>query len=172
MNINKTDIGDTLYEILSGREERVRIRDKHLSENVFACQITLNIPGYPKRISNDERAVESFGKAFIEKWTSCPLCEKKITNAAGVCWVGFFAGDLTAAKKAKEIAVSIEEGIPEGRILDIDIIVQIKTISRSDLGLPPRTCLLCSRPAKECARDRSHSYEELRTATEKLIKSI
>ena len=86
--------------------------------------------------------------------------------------MGFFAGDLTAAKKAKEIAVNIEEGIPEGRILDIDIIVQIKTISRSDLGLPPRTCLLCSRPAKECARDRSHSYEELRTATEKLIKNI
>lgn len=172
MNTKKTDIENILSEILSGREDRVRTRNAQLSDNVFACQITLNIPGYPKRIPNDERAVEGFGKAFIEKWTSWPLCEKKIANAAGVCWVGFFAGDLTAAKKAKEIAVSMEEGTPEGRIFDIDIIVQTKTISRSDLRLPPRICLLCSRPAKECARDRSHSYEELRNTIKKLIKNI
>lgn len=171
MNINKTDTGDALYEILSGREERVRIRSSYLSENIFACQVTLNIPGYPKRVPNDEKAVERFCKTFIDKWTSLPQHEKRTINAAGVCWIGFFEGDISAAKKAKEIAVNIEEKTPEGRIFDIDIIVQEKTISRSDLGLPPRTCLICDRPAKECARDRSHSYEELRTAIEKLIKN-
>ena len=172
MNTNKTDIRDALNEILTGREERVRIRNRHLSENIFVCQVILNIPGYPKRMPNDEKAVESLGRAFIDKWTHLPQLEKKITNAAGACWVGFFLGDQAAAKKAKEIAVNIEEKNPEGRIFDIDIIVPEKTITRSDLGLPSRKCLICDRPAKECARDRRHSYEELRSVIEKLIKNI
>ncbi|MGD9666057.1 MAG: citrate lyase holo-[acyl-carrier protein] synthase [Synergistaceae bacterium] len=172
MNTNNTDIRDALNDILIGREERVKIRNKHLSENIFACQVTLNIPGYPKRMPNDEKAVENLGRAFIDKWTHLPQLEKKITNAAGAGWVGFFKGDHAAAKKAKETAVNIEEKNSEGRIFDIDIIVPKKTITRSDLGLPPRTCLLCDRPAKECARDRRHSYEELRAVIEKLIKNI
>ena len=172
MKTEKTDIDNLLYEILSGREERVRTRDKHLSGNVFACQITINIPGYPKRIPNDEKALTISGRAFIEKWGSDPLHENKITNAAGVCWIGFFAGDILEAKKAKKIAVGIEEMTPAGRILDMDIIVPGKTISRSDLGLHSRNCLLCEKPAKECARDRGHSYEDLRTAIEKLIQNI
>lgn len=172
MNTEKTDIDSTLYEILSGREERVRTRDKHLSENVFACQITINIPGYPKRMPNDEMVLERSVIVFIEKWGSDPLHENKITNAAGICWVGFFAGDINEAQKAKEIAVGIEELTPAGRILDMDIIVPGKTISRSDLGLPSRNCLLCEKIAKECARNRSHSYEDLRTAIANLIKNI
>lgn len=172
MRIKKTDIENTLYEVLSGREDRVRIRNEHLSENVFACQITLNIPGYPKRMPHDERAVKRFSRIFIEKWGLDPFCEKKVINAAGICWIGFFAGDPAGAQKAKEIAIGIEERTSEGRIFDIDIIVPEKTISRSDLGLASRTCLLCEKPAKECARNHSHSYEDLRTAIENLIKNI
>ncbi len=172
MNIIKTEIEHALDDILSGKEERVRSRDEFLSENIFVCQITLNIPGYPKRLTNDEKAVEKFSRAFIEQWDSPPLFEKEMANAAGVCWLGFFAGGISAAKKAKRIAVNIEEGTPEGRISDIDVIVPERTLSRSDLGLPQRRCLLCDRPAKECARDRSHSYNHLRYEFEKLIKKF
>ncbi|MDD4159469.1 MAG: citrate lyase holo-[acyl-carrier protein] synthase [Synergistaceae bacterium] len=168
----KNDIENAINEILSSKEERVKIRDKNLSENVFACQITLNIPGYPKRMLHDERALEKFRRGFLEKWDLPPLSEKKITNAAGVCWIGFFAGDLATAKKAKGLAVSIEETTPQGRISDIDIVTQGKSISRSDLGLPPRTCLVCGKPAKECARNCSHSYKDLRLVIEELIKNI
>ncbi len=34
-------------------------------------------------------------------------------------------------------------------------------IGREELGLEPRKCLLCDRPARECMRARSHSTEEL-----------
>ena len=172
MNITKKKIDHALSDILSAREERVRSRDEFLSENIFACQITLNIPGYPKRLTNDEKAVAKFSRTFIEQWDSPPLCEKEIANAAGVCWLGFFEGNISAAQKAKRIAVSIEEGTPEGRISDIDIIVQGRTLSRSDLGLPQRRCLLCDRPAKECARDQNHSYNHLRSEFEKLIEKL
>lgn len=172
MNIIKTEIEHALCGILSGKEERVRSRDEFLSENIFVCQITLNIPGYPKRLTNDEKAVERFRSAFIKQWNSPPLREKNVANAAGVCWLGFFAGGTSAAQKAKRIAVSIEEETPDGRISDIDIIVTGGTISRSDLKLPQRKCLLCGRPAKECARDRNHSYSRLRSEFEKLIKKF
>lgn len=172
MKTKKPDTENTLYEILLGREERVRTRNEHLSENTFACQITLNIPGYPKRMPNDERAIGKFAGDFIEKFGLAPFHKKQSINAAGLCWIGFFAGDLSKAQKAKEIAIDMEEWTPQGRIFDIDIIVPEKTISRSDLGLPPRTCLLCEKPAKECARNQRHSYEELRAAIEKLIKNI
>jgi hypothetical protein len=68
MNTIKTDTGDALSAILSGREERVRARDRHLSEVLFACQITINIPGYPKRIENDCKAIEKYASLFSLKW--------------------------------------------------------------------------------------------------------
>ena len=37
----------------------------------------------------------------------------------------------------------------------------VAPIGREELGLGPRKCLLCDRPARECMRARSHSTEEL-----------
>ena len=34
-------------------------------------------------------------------------------------------------------------------------------LGREVLGLPPRKCLLCGRPARECMRSRAHKTEEL-----------
>ncbi|MNR69415.1 Apo-citrate lyase phosphoribosyl-dephospho-CoA transferase [compost metagenome] len=47
---------------------------------------------------------------------------------------------------------------PEGRIL-----------SRRDLGLAERRCLLCSQPAKICARQRRHSSEQLLQEMERML---
>ncbi len=172
MNIMRTDTGEALSGILSGREERAKARDHHLSEGVFACQITLNIPGYPKRIKNDCRAIEKFALLFSLRWGSDPFRTDMISNEAGLCWIGFFRGWGSDTQRAKKVAVDLEECSPEGRILDIDIIVCGKSISRSDLGLPARSCILCGRTAKECAREMSHAYSDLRAAVKKLIKNI
>ena len=172
MNRKKTDIKQTLSGILSGKEERVKARDKHLSDGVIACQITLNIPGYPKRIHNDGQAIEKFAVLFSRKWGSDPFLTENISNGAGLCWIGFFCGNFSDAQRAKEIAVGLEEGTPEGRIFDIDIIINGISLSRSDMGLPSRSCILCGSPAKECARERNHPYSDLRAAVEKLIKNI
>lgn len=172
MNTASPEPDEALSEILSGREERAALRESRLSEGIFACQISLNIPGYPKRLQNDEKAVEIFSRQFVREWKSKPLFEQALSNGAGFCWLGFFAGYLPDAKRAKKIAVNIEEIVPQGRISDIDISVPGKTLSRSEMGLPPRSCLICGSPAKECARKRSHSYAELRYEFEKLIKNI
>ena len=172
MNTIKTDTGDALSAILSGREERVRARDRHLSEVLFACQITINIPGYPKRIENDCKAIEKYASLFSLKWGSDPICTETVSNEAGLCWIGFFRGWGSDTQRAKKVAVDLEECSTEGRILDIDIIVCGRSISRSDLGLPARSCILCGRTAKECAREMNHTYSDLRAAVKKLIENI
>ncbi len=168
----KTDTEEALRKILAGKEERVKKRDSVLYDNVFACQITLNIPGYPKRLKNDRQAIEKFSAEFIQKWSSGPFHEEKLSNGAGICWIGFFYGDKQDAQRAKKIAVAIEEGTPEGRLFDIDIIVKGISLSRKDMGLPCRSCVLCGRPAKECAREGTHPITDIRAKMEKLIENI
>ena len=172
MNVNAAEIEGALSGILSGREERVKTRNTYLSEGVFACQIALNIPGYPKRIQNDRQAIEKFAALFCHEWGADPFLTENISNEAGLCWIGFFHGEPSDSQRAKKIAVGLEEGTPEGRIFDIDIIVKGISLSRSDMGLPSRSCILCGSPAKECARERNHPYTDLRDAVEKLIKNI
>ena len=62
----------------------------------------------------------------------------------------------------KEIrtCVKTEESLPNGRLLDIDI-TDKRPISRSDLGLPPRRCFICSGVAAECVATQRHSREEI-----------
>ena len=44
-------------------------------------------------------------------------------------------------------------------------------IGREELGLEPRKCLLCDRPARECMRARTHSVDELLEKIQTLVKS-
>ena len=47
----------------------------------------------------------------------------------------------------------------------------IKSISRSDLDLPSRQCLICEDDAKACGRSRKHSIEEMQAAITHLIEN-
>ena len=75
------------------------------------------------------------------------------------------------ALDVKRLLVPLEDASKLGRLYDIDIIGRDgKKISRSDIGKPGRTCLLCGRPARECSRSRTHSVAELTAAIEKIFK--
>jgi len=47
----------------------------------------------------------------------------------------------------------------------------VAPIGREELGLEPRKCLLCDRPARECMRARTHSVDELLEKIQTLVKS-
>ena len=47
----------------------------------------------------------------------------------------------------------------------------VAPIGREELGLGPRKCLLCDRPARECMRARTHSIEELLEKIQTLVNS-
>ena len=46
-------------------------------------------------------------------------------------------------------------------ILDIDVMDKDGAVSRCELGLDARKCLICDEDAKVCARSQKHSMEEL-----------
>jgi holo-ACP synthase CitX len=62
----------------------------------------------------------------------------------------------------KEICVAIESGPRCYRLLDLDVYSPAGVVvDRAALGLPRRACLVCDRPAHECARRARHSMETL-----------
>ena len=51
----------------------------------------------------------------------------------------------------------------------VDLCPEGTKIDRAELGLPPRLCLICGGPARECARSRTHSAEQLQARTKELL---
>ncbi|WEV41766.1 citrate lyase holo-[acyl-carrier protein] synthase [Bifidobacterium sp. ESL0682] len=67
------------------------------------------------------------------------------------------------------MAIGFEDDFTLGRLFDIDVMKQssVHQLSRTDLGMPPRRCMVCEKPAKECARDQTHTARELSEAVER-----
>ncbi len=77
----------------------------------------------------------------------------------------------------KETACELEDLDEMGRLYDMDVLLPSADpsgipdkIDRADLGLPARICLLCGRPAKECASRRLHSVTELQEKTREILR--
>ena len=77
-----------------------------------------------------------------------------------------------AAEAVKSKAITIENGSEAGRLLDIDVLTMKGGISRTKLGFEQRKCLLCDKPAKECARSQRHSMEELLAEVDRIAESL
>ena len=69
-------------------------------------------------------------------------------------------GYLAAAADARElkrIAVELETGDPWGELVDIDVMdSEGNPLGRRELGLDPRTCLVCEKEAAFCSAGRLH----------------
>lgn len=62
----------------------------------------------------------------------------------------------------KRTGIEIEEKHPLGRLMDIDVIdTDGVPLSREAFYAPPRRCLICNRPARECMRAARHSPQEI-----------
>ena len=149
----------SLEEILDARSLRAD-RQKELLKAGGSCLISfsMNIPGAIKQFPLAEAAFEtglSEIRALIPETSVLTFEEsrKKTGNEA------FFllGSEPQAVKKAMS---GLEESHPLGRLFDIDVLAgDGRPLSRTELGLPPRTCLVCGENAKVCARSQAHSME-------------
>jgi holo-ACP synthase CitX len=171
---------EILKNLLAAREERALTQNFLLNSSAvsgepFVVQISLNVPGWPKRVERDEAALSATARVFVESvrdFAPKPAITASLTNAAGIAVFFLFAAvDRRLAAGIKKISVSIEETLPWGRAVDIDVIAPGGPVSRPSLSLTPRKCLLCGDDAKACARTRAHPAEELRGRMENLIRS-
>jgi len=75
--------------------------------------------------------------------------------------------------EVKRCAVAVEEELPGGRLLDVDVYeVSGRRLGRAELGLPPRGCLVCSLAAHECMRRGQHGPDELEVAVARILEGI
>lgn len=73
----------------------------------------------------------------------------------------------------KALALEVEGNHPLGRIADLDVLGDNgEPLGRLDMGFPPRTCLLCDKPAKECGAARSHGLEDLVTEVRSILRGL
>lgn len=162
--------------VLANRDRRaatqVRLLRDHPDQVVVAAK--LNIPG-PVKTSPAIRRFFADGLAALEarwrrdgqpfrpvaSWEEAPTGPERFYLLPG----------QGPAVKAETVA--FEEATPANRLFDLDVLVQEmagpRSLSRSDSGLPVRTCLICGRPAKECGRSRQHSVNELQARVAELI---
>lgn len=151
----------TITDMLAARDQRVAYQQQLMTTHPQAtiAAIKLNIPG-PIKNNDALRRLFLVGVQRFEAELSTYTVAADWNHPAGNERFLILTTDFATSKR---MAVAFEEQDPLGRLYDIDILQagSQRALSRTDLGLPKRRCLLCRREAKDCARSRRHSVAEL-----------
>ena len=147
-----------LDDILAARDARVARQQAMLAQGGVLLSLTLVAPGAVKR-SPLLDAIFAAALAALR-----PLVDDARARIEAVDDSGHHALYLRdgEARDWKTRMLALENRAPLSRLWDIDIIDRDGVaVSRRDLGLPPRRCLICDDDAKTCARERRHDIAAL-----------
>lgn len=151
----------TLSEILEARERRVQKQQALLAQYArpLIC-FTMNIPG-PVKQSRDIAIGFTVGDRLLRNLLhSHPILHREIHYKNTGC-EGYYIVDLPA-EELKRIAIGLEDMESVGRLFDLDVLdTDGQKLSREEMGLPRRKCLLCDQDAAVCARSRAHGLDQL-----------
>lgn len=159
----------SVMQILAARDQRAATQKRLLKAfgKPLIC-FTMNIAG-PVKYSEAIQAGYGLGKRLLQARFPSPLHFEESISATGC--EGFFVVD-TPAKEAKHICVMIEDSLPVCRLFDMDVLdADGRKLSREELGLSGRTCLLCNNPAPVCASTRAHTVAQLQAKTGQLLET-
>lgn len=148
----------TLSQMLEARERRARRQEDMLRQYPLPLiSFTMNIPGPVKRTAAIQRAYETGRDMLIRRFH--PVHMEEEMEDTGCVLLMAVEGN---ARDIKRQTAAMEDGDSLGRLFDMDVLDETGNhIGRAEMGLPERQCMLCQRPAHECARSRSHSVDEL-----------
>lgn len=153
----------SLKDILRAREIRVQYQEYLLNKyKNTVISYKLNIPGPIKYNSLVKQIFDEGLTIFKSKLDQClfkNLKEKTMYENSGPEYFGVFDAE---PEKIKRLTTLIEETHPLGRLFDFDVLAPSGLqLSREEIGMKPRKCLLCGKNAFECGRSRSHEVEYL-----------
>ena len=157
----------TLKELLDSRENRVWHQQELIEKyGGVLVSVTLNIPG-PIKDKPEYRKVMEWGmEALLAAFGANVIYSETRFLKTGT--EGYVCLEGLEKTEAKYLSVIIESMSPKARLLDIDIMDKDGAVSRSELGLDARKCLICDEDAKACARSQKHSMEQLIARVEEL----
>ena len=162
----------TLEQLLKARDDRYARQlalTKDWPDKTLVC-LTVVLPGPVKRDARSLTVAEAAVRAIRDVLT--PVGKELYDLETG--YEGYFIvdGPLLDVKRA---CCEIEDEHPLGRLMDIDVLEPsgegVVPVSRDRVGLEPRRCLLCGRPARECMRAHTHSREELLNKIDQMLES-
>jgi holo-ACP synthase len=161
----------SLEEILFSKENRQKTRALLRTVMPYTLiSFTLNYVGQIKK-NTDTQILFEQGVREIEKAFDGKIRFKQF-NYFDTGFEGYFAVEEDA-QKAKRIAADIEDSHTLGRLWDIDVFDSCNNqLTRSDLGLKKRKCLLCDADADYCYILRRHSQEELLEKIKDILKKF
>jgi len=147
-----------LDDILAARDARAARQQAMLAQGGVLLSLTLVAPGAVKR-SPLLDAIFAAALDAIRPLVDDARARIEAVDDSGHHALYLLDGD---AREWKMRVIALENRSPLSRLWDIDIIDRDgAAISRRDLGLPPRRCLLCDDDAKTCARERRHDIAAL-----------
>lgn len=162
------DLEELRRRLLEARDTRAALlasRRVRPSATVF---LSLNVPGPDKNAPRLDRVFAWARAAVRREWPAAPLLFEG-RDALGP-YAAF--GVPAAAAAVKGACVRLEESLPFGRLLDLDVFTGDATpVGRASLGQPPRRCLVCEAPAVDCMREHRHPPDELSPAVIRLARS-
>ena len=177
----------SLNQLLESRDARAEHQKDLLGRfpgKSLLC-LTVQLPG-PEKRNEQSLAIAKAGVSAIRQAFQ-PDYEELRDLETG--YEGYFLVSLPALE-AKRKAVEVEDNHPLGRLMDIDVLhgvpeenyfsqgfaknqfssAGVKAISREEIGLAPRRCLLCENEVRYCMRAKTHTTSELLERIEQLLK--
>ena len=168
------NVEENLEKVLAAREERWKKRRAFVKNHrICLITVTLCVP-YKYRISDEFRSIltelcKKFYKELKSNFNDVKY-EGHMQNDDGSA---VFISSCQDARKIKRACVDAESSTIGGRIMDIDVMDSDgHPVNRSNIGLPPRKCFICGKPASVCTSRRLHSREEIYSYVEKLKTEI
>ncbi|HHU07986.1 MAG TPA: citrate lyase holo-[acyl-carrier protein] synthase [Clostridiaceae bacterium] len=178
---------DLLADILEARERRKIRIESCLATNPdsFTISLKLNIPG-PQKTSLLFRSIFKVADSELrnkleEVHIGVAACEET-TSAAGDEALYILSSQLLSAVEIKLLLIKLEDNDHLGRLFDLDLWHTVEVtgqpgkripiqVTRSDLGIAERKCLICDSEAILCSRSRRHNPEELLEAIRLMAES-
>lgn len=175
MNIFEGGERVNLNELLISRENRSENVKLLLQKyNHTVINFHLNIPG---PIKNSQHISRIFDECLINFYNWMPInqeileysCVENTLNTGPE----FYGVIIENPVVVKMKTINFEETFKWGRLLDIDVFDPVTKLglSRNDLQIQPRKCLICNDTAKVCGRGKKHNLQELYAQINRLIKN-
>ncbi len=180
---------DIRLKILEDREKRLDlIRSKQQMSSNFFLTCKCNICGNDKNIKETNILLEYFKNVLKASFKVISI-EKYESFDGNFYLVEISSKPIFKPVLNETIEENFEESLKEryiiiknklieiencelGRFIDLDLFNNNeKSISRKDLGLPTRKCILCNDDVNTCYREKRHSLDDVFTATVNTIKS-
>ena len=157
--------------VLEAREERWQ-RRLHLARTLKCTVVccALVVPGSEKHPAWADGVLEALCGELHDAFERQGICFSEVEDSVTADGRYKLLAVYGDSHEIKRCCVSVEEASRVGRLADFDVMCEKGTvIGRAELGLAPRTCLLCSAPAAVCVRARRHSLHEIQMRVNTLV---